>query len=49
MPYGLKNAAQTFQRFINGVILDLNFCEAYLDNILNLSMSESEHLRQLEN
>lgn len=48
MPYGLKNAAQTFQRFIHGVIQDLNFREAYLYDILMFSSSEGEHLRHLE-
>ena len=49
MPYGLiKNAAQAFQRFIHGVIKDLDFCEAYLDDILILSTSEKEHMKHFK-
>ena len=32
MPFGLSNAAQTFQRFIDTVLRGLNFCYAYLDD-----------------
>ncbi|KAL4104799.1 hypothetical protein QTP88_020075 [Uroleucon formosanum] len=48
MPFGLKNAAQTFQRFIHGVIRDLELCEACLDDILILSTSEEKHMKYLE-
>ena len=34
MPFGLRNAAQTFQRFIDQVLRDLTFCYAYIDDIL---------------
>lgn len=50
MPFGLKNAAQTFQRLIDGILRDLPFCFAYLDDILVASTSEElhqKHLRQL--
>jgi len=50
MPFGLRNAAQTFQRFINEVIHELDFCYAYIDDILVASTSEEQHrthLRQL--
>ena len=49
-PFGLKNAAQTFQRLIDGILRDLSFCFAYLDDILVASSSEEQHqhhLRQL--
>ncbi|XP_076384356.1 uncharacterized protein LOC117225084 [Megalopta genalis] len=43
MPFGLKNAAQTFQRFMDTVIRGLDFCYAYLDDILVASGNETEH------
>ena len=50
MPFGLKNAAQTFQRFMDIVFRDLQFVYIYLDDILVASNSPDEqrkHLRQL--
>lgn len=32
--FGLRNAAQTFQRFINEVLRGLDFCYEYIDDIL---------------
>lgn len=52
MPFGLRNAAQTFQRFINEVTHGLDFCYAYIDDLLVASTSEEEHekhLRQIFN
>jgi hypothetical protein len=43
MSFGLRNAAQTFQRFIDEVTRDLDFCFAYLDDILIASKSSEEH------
>lgn len=43
MSFGLKNAAQSFQRFINEVFIGLNFCFVYIDDILIASNSEEEH------
>jgi hypothetical protein len=37
MSFGLRNAAQTFQRFIDDVLRGLNFCFAYLDDIIVFS------------
>lgn len=34
MSFGLRNAVQTFQRFINEVLRSLKFCNAYVDDIL---------------
>jgi len=48
MPFGLRNAAQTFQRFINEVIHGLDYCYAYIDDILVASKSEEEHEKHLE-
>lgn len=47
MTFGLCNAAQTFQRFVNSVIQGLDFCFAYLDDILVASRDEQEHLEHL--
>ena len=33
MPFGLHNAAQTFQRFIDYVVRELHFFYAYIDDI----------------
>lgn len=47
MPFGLRNAAQTFQRFMDTVIRDLPFCYAYIDDILVASSSPEEHCQHL--
>ena len=47
MPFGLRNAAQTFQRFIDQVLLGLHFCYAYIDDLLIASTSPEEHKRHL--
>ena len=50
MPFGLKNAAQTFQRLMDTVLRDCSFAYVYLDDILVASSSVDEHrqhLRQL--
>ena len=44
MPFGLRNAAHTFQRFI---CRDLGFVFVYLDDILVASRSLDEHLQHL--
>ncbi|KAK3773542.1 hypothetical protein RRG08_022254 [Elysia crispata] len=43
MPFGLKNAAQAFQRLMDGILHDLNCCFVYLDDILIASSSPKEH------
>ncbi|PIK61893.1 hypothetical protein BSL78_01224 [Apostichopus japonicus] len=47
MPFGLKNAAQTFQRFIDEVLRGLPFVYAYLDDLLVASSSAEEHYQHL--
>ncbi|ROT82931.1 putative uncharacterized protein K02A2.6-like [Penaeus vannamei] len=47
MPFGLRNAAQTFQRFINDVTRGLESVFAYIDDILVASISEADHVRHL--
>lgn len=43
MTFGLRNAGQTFQRFIDEVTRGLDFCYAYLDDFLIFSCDEKEH------
>lgn len=47
MPFGLKNAAQTFQRLMDSLMGDLPFAYAYLDDILVASVSVKEHKHHL--
>ncbi len=47
MPFGLKNAAQAFQRLMDKVCLGLNFAFVYLDDILIASRSTAEHREHL--
>jgi hypothetical protein len=47
MSFGLRNAAQTFQRFIDEVLRELDFCYAYIDDMLVASTSEDEHEQHL--
>lgn len=47
MPFGLRNAAQTFQRFMQQVLRGLDFVFIYLDDILIASTSLEEHKRHL--
>lgn len=47
MPFGLRNAGQTFQRFMNEVLKDLPFIFTYLDDILIASKNTDEHLLHL--
>lgn len=43
MPFGLRNAAQTFQRFIDEVLRGLHFSYAYIDYVLIASATPEEH------
>ena len=47
MPFGLKNAAQTFQRCMDSVSRDLPFVYINLDDILVASNSADEHMKHL--
>lgn len=47
MPFGLKNAAQAFQRLMDVVGQDLDFVFIYLDDILVFSRSHREHRHHL--
>jgi len=48
MPFGLRNAAQTFQRLMDEVLAGLPFVFCYLDDILVASRNHQEHVAHLE-
>ena len=48
MPFRLKNAAQSFQRLMDGVLRDVSFAFVYLDDILVASHSAKEHIQHLQ-
>lgn len=48
MPFGLRNAAQTWQRFIDDLLRDFDFVYAYIDDILVALKNEEEHSEHLE-
>ena len=43
MPFGLRNAAQTFQRLIDEVLRGLPFAFAYIDDVLIASSDIKKH------
>nr|VZI44033.1 unnamed protein product [Spirometra erinaceieuropaei] len=47
MRFGLRNAAQTFQRFIDRVLRGLPFVYAYIDDLLVASRNAEEHKEHL--
>ncbi|BHF76012.1 hypothetical protein SprV_0501911000 [Sparganum proliferum] len=47
MPFDLRNAAQTFQRFIDHVFRGLPFVYAYIADLLMASRNEEEHIEHL--
>ena len=47
MPFGLRNAAQTFQRFIDQVLQGLECCYAYIDDLLIASLTPEDHKQYL--
>ncbi|BES93979.1 multicellular organismal development [Nesidiocoris tenuis] len=47
MPFGLKNAAQSFQRYLHSIVRDLHFVYSYIDDLLIASTSHEEHLDHL--
>ncbi|BHF73760.1 hypothetical protein SprV_0401684300 [Sparganum proliferum] len=47
MPFGLRNAFQSFHRFIDEILRGLPFAYAYIDDILVASSSAEEHASRL--
>ncbi|GFQ69389.1 enzymatic polyprotein [Trichonephila clavata] len=48
MPFGLSNAAATFQRFIHHVFRGMDFCVPYFDDVLVASEDEDQHLSHIK-
>jgi Reverse transcriptase (RNA-dependent DNA polymerase) len=50
MPFGLRNAQETFQRFVDITLagLTLKICLVYLDDIIIFSKTKEEHLEHLD-
>jgi len=47
MCFGLRNAAQTFQRLMNDILRGLDFVFAYIDDVLIASRDEIEHYQHV--
>nr|CUU97467.1 gag pol polyprotein [Hymenolepis microstoma] len=47
MPFGLRNAAQSFQRFMDQVFRGLDFVFTYIDDVLIASTNKDEHKQHL--
>ena len=47
MTFGLRNAGNTFQRYMDRVLSGLDFIFVYLDDVIIASRSEEEHLQHL--
>ena len=47
MPFGLRNAAQTFQRLMDEVLHGLSYVYVYIDDILVASKDEESHKQHL--
>ena len=43
LPFGLRNAVQTFRRKMDNILSDLSFCSIYLDDILIFSPDLVSH------
>ena len=47
MPFRLRNASQSFQRFMDQVLRDLDFAYVYIDDVLIASSSHDENVTHL--
>jgi hypothetical protein len=48
MPFGLRNASQTFQRLIDLTLADMSFAAGYIDDVIVGSSDISSHFGHLE-
>lgn len=47
MPFELRNADETFQKFMDNMKRDLNFVYFYIDNLIVVSPNVDEHIQHL--
>ena len=47
MPFGLRNAGQTFQRMMDSILAGLEYCFVYLDDVLIASSTHEQHQEDL--
>ena len=47
MPFGLRNAGNTYQRYMDELVRNLPFCFVYADDVLVASHSNEEHKQHL--
>ena len=45
MPFVMKNAPATFQRMVKKLVLDIDGCEGYIDDVVIYSDNWSDHIR----
>ncbi|CAH8479027.1 unnamed protein product [Schistosoma curassoni] len=48
MPFGLRNAAQTFQRFIDNLLRDMPFAQGHIDDLLIASPDLQSHEQHVQ-
>ncbi len=48
MPFGLKNAGQTFQRFVDNILAGIPHVFVYMDDILVASPTAAEHKKDVK-
>ena len=48
MLFGLQNATQTFQRFIDEILRGFDFCYAYIDDVFIASSDADKHKQHLQ-
>ena len=48
LPMGLKNATATFQRMVEGVMSNLEWCQLFLDDVIVFSETVEQHLERLK-
>ena len=47
MPFGVRNAAQTFQRFVDQVLHGVPSVHVYIDDVLIASSTPAQHIKDL--
>ena len=48
LPFGLRNAGNTFQRMMDQILFNLPYCFVYIDDILVFSPNLSSHVQHLQ-